>query len=276
MLRFPLVKSSILGVVSVFSLARITKLDKKEESKNIFALYLSPSSRESLNKYIREKLGKPNASVSPFIVIKSNATSQDQYIYEPLYGERAVFRLKGIITSEKGSTGVGKISSMIGEISDDKFVPSLPLEGQYDPNNSYLMDLPTLLANTGFVRPQQTFWKGRLPPSSLSGRSYPADKVTQSLIPFEKQIVVSGRLCSSEYVDEDGNCTFDRRQIVTAPVVEKEGEKAPESETPATITTKDQSKTKEDESECPVCKFMKAGIPTILTIYYFLLATHIS
>jgi hypothetical protein len=221
--------------------------------------------------------------------------------------------------------GIGRVSSVIGEIRHDSYEPSLPLEySQESPENKqydqpYIINLPTLLQRSGLVKESQLFWKGRLPckklkkcccylftlisypshqspkqhiyalfqslpsvfgliiASTLFGKKFDASKLQlQKLVP-ENQIVLSGRICSSKYVDDDGNCTFDRSEIVSSRSEDLKTEKSTDigGQDIAKVHDKDQiidsqatgeSESREkndadaDQDECPVCRFMKAGI----------------
>lgn len=63
-----------------------------EPSKEILQEYLA-------NKNIRNE-GNNQVHIRKIIV------DEDDFVYEPLYGERAAFRLKGIVTTKDGSIAV--------------------------------------------------------------------------------------------------------------------------------------------------------------------------
>jgi hypothetical protein len=64
------------------------------------------------------------------IVIRRSCTLDDSFYYEPIFGEKAAYRLKGIIRSEGGAVvaGVGRISTFTGPLVDDDCDSSLPLQ----------------------------------------------------------------------------------------------------------------------------------------------------
>jgi hypothetical protein len=63
------------------------------------------------------------------IVIRRSCKLDDSFYYEPIFGEKAAYRLKGIIRSEGGAVaGVGRISTFTGPLVDDDCDSSLPLQ----------------------------------------------------------------------------------------------------------------------------------------------------
>jgi hypothetical protein len=84
----------------------------------------------------------------------------------------------------------------------------------------------------------------------------PALRIITSTIPIDMQfpiriepnLILEGRICSSTYVDDSYNCTFDRATITGM-------------ETTKTAVSR-HMETKPDETvkdDCPICAFMKAG-----------------
>ena len=232
----------------------------KEKEPHDVSLYLTAQSKETLKKYI----GKLEPSrIDEFdlsrVVIRRTCTPKDSYEYEPLYGERAAFRLKGIVRTENGLlAGVGRVSTMTGELKDDRCMVSLPLVPS-DPIGS--IDLPTRLHDANVVR-GKSFWKGRISAGRVLDRSYPAEKASFTEISVQKQLVVDGYLCSSEYVDDKGHCLFDRAQIETSHGSDNDTSSSSSSNSSSSSSSSSgQSPTTDGDTahECPVCKYMKAG-----------------
>ena len=53
-------------------------------------------------------------------------------------------------------------------------------------------------------------WKGKISSVKILDESYPVDFGDFTPIPKDKQPVVAGIFCHSFFIDEKGNCTFDR------------------------------------------------------------------
>jgi hypothetical protein len=165
---------------------------------------------------------------------------------------------------------------MTGELKDDITVPSLPIvchtSGAEDV--TACIDLPTRLHDADVVR-GKTYWKGRIIGGKVLDRSYSAEKASFTEIGPSKQIVVDGTLCSSAYVDEKGNCLFDRAHDMqidssssSSSSSKSKSSSNSSSSSSADTTSGEQSsspsddstsKVGEDDRECPVCKYMKAG-----------------
>lgn len=63
------------------------------------AVYLSSTAVASMRRHFKDNLKRPLDNLSSScVVIKNNSDDADKYIYEPLFGEFAAFRLKGFIT----------------------------------------------------------------------------------------------------------------------------------------------------------------------------------
>lgn len=84
-----------------------SKPSSKDKSNTIHdvAVYLAPASRVELNAYLR-KMGVEGAVDTSRVVVRRSCNSSDSYFYEPLFGERAAFRIKGLIKTESGATVV--------------------------------------------------------------------------------------------------------------------------------------------------------------------------
>lgn len=169
---------------------------------------------------------------------------------------------------------------MIGSIEDSsRYQPSIILHKQQDINQRNMgkvMDLPTRLHTQKQIGGHHR-WQGRLLATSVLGERYEAEKASSVTWPFKKQLVVDGYLCSSKYVDEEGQCTFDRRSIVSVVLDSERSDKSQTSSDIKEETTKhiDSSVALDghcvnegrpilsddtpSSKECPICKYMKAG-----------------
>jgi hypothetical protein len=199
-------------------------------------------------------------SAPRFFCIKSAANERDIHIYEPLFGERVVFRLQGLLEtkSPNGLVAVGKISSMVGEIAAEDFVGSLPVAShgvRSEEAVQCLEDLPTRLFRLRGVR-EKPFWQGIVPAGSVQGRSYPSQQTAYISLPKTQQILLEGRICSSDFADEDGNCSFDRAFLL--PSAAPEDGSAVSSPPPPSPSPQDKEGSGIAE-ECPLCRFVKAG-----------------
>eukprot|EP01036_Dinobryon_divergens_P024711 gene24711-33184_t len=234
--------------------------DKKEVA---IVVNLNKSSVETLKAFLveRRKISRDvvESSTPRYVCIKNAADTGDIHIYEPLFGERVVFRLQGLVETKPpgGLVAVGKISSMVGEIAADDFVGSLPVV-PHDPRSKEvlqcLQDLPTRLFRLHGLR-EKTFWQGIVPAGIVQGRSYPSQEASYTSLPKIHQILLEGRICSSEFANEDGNCNFDRATLVPAAASEEESSPA-SPPSPSSEVVEEGGGTAE---ECPLCKFVKAG-----------------
>ena len=109
-------------------------------------------------------------------------------------------------------------------------------------------------------------WKGDIVAGSVLNESYPVEAGDYHAIPSDTQLVVAGILCSSLYVDKDGNCTFDRAldmQHSGAPI--PSDEEINDNSRPGKNSKRNRenaaknARQPENENECPVCRFMKGG-----------------
>lgn len=231
----------------------------KEKEWRYLSIYLTKESQKNLQTHL-QKVGI-NDTPSNRVVIRSSMTDRDVYMYKPLYGERAAFRLKGIIKTEGTGwiVGVGRVSTVAGELLDDDCEAALPIHSSSNqsPNaksdERYAMDLATRLKRADVVR-GKLFWKGRIASQNVLKREYPAEKATFTAYNWADQLVVDGYLCGSDYVDENGSCKFDRSVIANTDVTPS-STKEPQNE----AAPVQQSNSSEKSVECPVCKFMKGG-----------------
>ena len=218
------------------------------------------------------------------------------YIYEPLFGDRAAFRVKGlIIPTNKDDTivALGRVSTVMGEIKDDDYEASLPLYNtakisEYDRS---LLDLPTRFVAEN--KDLKTKWSGKLPGKRVIDIKHTPTTVTYEPIPFNQQLLIDGFICSSKYYDKTNKkCNFDRIEAMKKDI---EKRKETESNIKPTVenipsTTISESITpsvteevntsastteqeKQQASECPVCKYMKGTHSLTHSLDHFL--THL-
>ena len=83
-------------------------IDKKQTHE--VAMYLTPASRGELQSHLK-KLGIEGDLDTSRVVVRRSCNSDDSYYYEPLFGEKAAFRLKGIIKTSSGSIAVRIVDS---------------------------------------------------------------------------------------------------------------------------------------------------------------------
>jgi len=209
--------------------------------------------------------------------IRGFSLNEDLYVYEPLFGDRAAFRLKGLIipkNKDDNIVGLGRISTVMGDIKDDDYEASLPIYSK-DKVAEYervLLDLPTRLITEN--KDLKNSWNGKLPSRRVIDVKHPPIAVSYEPIPFNQQLLVDGFICSSKYYDKtSGKCNFDR-----AEALRKDIEKRNESRDTVNSTVANQSSNSELQStaaeaignktvtsteqevqskECPVCKYMK-------------------
>lgn len=165
---------------------------------------------------------------------------------------------------------------MSGEIRDEALVASLPLRSENDSFSeatlSGSVDLPTQLSDILVNSEMQT--EG---PDANSNGTVRVDQADENLninfFPKMHQIVLEGRLCRADLLDANGNCTFDRSELV--PV--DNGNEVSDAELDsldqvpsmvpsesAAIVTEDKynisdGNEKDDKNECPVCRYIKGG-----------------
>jgi len=153
------------------------------------------------------------------------------------------------------SQGVGKVSSYVGEIYDEKHQVSVLLSssrGLSSDRIADLLELPTALKAAKIVTVDKledlssgfTEWQGKLPKKKLLGVGYDYEACTYTALPWHKQLIIDGKICCSDYIDGSGACLFDRSKIVPVEIA---------SSSASTVTNNANSE------ECPVCSFMKKG-----------------
>ena len=168
----------------------------KKASREHLAIYLTPESQIALRNHTA-KVGLPGYQ-GTCVVIKSDLSETDSYIYQPLYGEKAVFRFKGVIEAENaGVAGIGRASTFAGELLDDDFYPSLPLFKQESKKNTKGSSLSGEGVGVGVdeVRPVDRKEKDRMVDRAtmdLPSRLYRANKVVITDMPLWKGRLIAG------------------------------------------------------------------------------------
>ena len=185
------------------------------------AMYFSPKAKTDLTDHFAKRLHS-SASISPHsVVLKDNCSDTDSYFYEPLFGDACAFRLKGLIKTKDGSVvGLGRVSSMIGELREEDYEVSVLLSSNGEVSStrlSELLRLPTTLKNENIALNDEIddlgcgVWEGKLM-RSTNDKEF--EDVVYTKLPWFRQIVLDGVLCDSKYVDKHGICKFDRKRIV--------------------------------------------------------------
>jgi hypothetical protein len=244
----------------------------KTEDESI-GVYLKPESKVLLHEYLAGRGIHGNAA--PYVAIVRHASPEEAFVYKPLYGQRAAFRIKGVI--QGASTGIavtGRLSTMVGELKEDSYEPCLPVfvgdQLSLHAANE-IADLPTRRVHVKGMK-HDSVWKGRLPSDAVRGEKYSAlAGMTFLPVPRDKQIVIEGYICSSRYVDEAGNCLYDRSQDGDFGANGTSGGSTSSSplttSVPAAMTNdhpdedvqQGGTENEENKPECPVCKYMKGG-----------------
>ena len=159
----------------------------------------------------------------------------------------------------------------MGELLDDDCDSSIALKNTDSSShgnvNTHAIDLPTRLRLMKLNETVQ--WSGLMTSSTILNEEYPIDRADFTPISSEKQLVIGGTLCSSLYVDESGNCTFDRAndmQHTGAPLHTPSSHSREIDTPPPTLATLGKTSKSiaikeeiSDKPECPVCKYMKGG-----------------
>jgi hypothetical protein len=269
-LKSHLLKTTLVCGASVHALTQRNETlceEPVKKHREMIAVYLKPESKQLLEKYLNEK-GYTNKTAD-YVCVHSHADSVTTFVYQPLYGDRVAFRLKGFIElpDEKQEIAIGRLSSIAGEIKESQFEVSMPL---YDKDKKSEVDFRTVTDIPTRLRKIMDFskrnnWKGRIPAETVDGKTYDPVPAQYIALPMVKQLVIEGYLCSNHHVDENGKCLY-KFEVETLTDDEeeiREIEKMQEMEN--TIIKKSEEKpvasTEEakDIKECPVCKYMKAG-----------------
>lgn len=292
---FPVGLVATLGLASTIVNTKASFCQEKTQNHDgnseFIAVFFKNESKVLMEKYLEKKGFKDHTA--DYVCIHSHPNKDSSYIFEPLYGGRTAFRLKGIVELADGrAVGVGRVSNMVGEVKDDGFVVSMPLfkkavanhETQQNGNSRFLMDIPTRLSKIIDLASNPTTWKGRLPATTIGGQKYDAVSATYIPVTLTKQIVLDGHLCSNKYFNGERACIFDLKEedltqssttassnatsssksenLEDSNAVQLVEEKA--SSTVETTTSVEPSSTsndseKKEAAECPVCRYMKGG-----------------
>lgn len=235
------------------------------------AVYLTPESRQNLQKQLTHLGVGATHEVGSRVVVKSSLTPQDVYMYQPLFGERAAFRIKGIVRTNGSDlvAGLGRVSTVAGELRDDDCEASVTLypktraagAAASSLEERRAMDLPTRLRRAHPVHDGP--WHGSLAATTLAGVDYPAEEAAFEAFGWDQQVVVDGRICSSDMADEQGGCSFDRASLSESDELpaDTNSDSSPSLPPPSTAAAAVSLANggAEGESECPVCRYMKAG-----------------
>ncbi len=242
-------------------------------NKDTLSVFIQPDNRKLIDNLLKKRGITTIASENPASVcIAQSLSEKDIFVYQPLLGERAAFRLKGLIYFKEGDiVGVGRVSTMTGELKHGQIDACIPLVVTGAINEMELLDAATRLTSSHVVGESKSLWKGRLPPGSVDGRNYYSGAPGMSFqrLPVDQQVVVGGTLCTNGYVDKDGNCTFDRSTIV--PIDSVAAGKVTTTRNNSTDTTANTAiettsttslstaAANDDGETCPLCRYMKAG-----------------
>ena len=247
--------------------------DDANNSRRRIGVWLTQKGESDIAAHFSTKMHSKRLIEAKCAVLKNDSNDRDSYYYEPLFGESCAFRLKGLISTEDGFlVGVGRISSMIGEIYDDHHEVSLLLSPRCDcsaEREAELLELPTVLKAMDLQIGDEIddlgcgIWEGKLSKKTMLGIQYGFEGVTYTKLPWFKQIVVEGKLCDSKYVDSSGSCLFERMSITTAResnptevssnTMQASASKLEEADLIST------SAREERRAECPICAFMSKG-----------------
>jgi hypothetical protein len=252
-------------------LSRPARAEEKDEWRYL-GVYLTEESHKNLQAQLEQiGIGKTHLA-GKRVIVRSSLTSRDEFVYFPIFGERVAFRLKGIVRAEDSGlvVGTGRLSTVAGELKDDDCVASVTLypknrDSQPSYDERAAMDLATRLIRADVVR-GKAFWKGRILPQTILGRSYSAERATFTALSWADQIVVDGYLCGNNHVDENGACTFDRSTLsekdalpLDSSVAEVSSPKIPKTLKSSSKVSAAKADKEAEQAECPVCKFMKGG-----------------
>jgi hypothetical protein len=98
--------AAALAVLISTSLAYKTSSCQKKAPQDV-AVYLTPASKEALAVHLSSVGVKGEVNPSR-VVVKRSCQPKDYYEYEPLFGERVAFRLKGIARTDSGLAVVSR------------------------------------------------------------------------------------------------------------------------------------------------------------------------
>ncbi len=259
--------TAILFHLNVAS-AATNEIERTTNKEEVIGVYLKPESKKLIAEFLRKR-GLGGKTVD-YVAMYSAAEENDSYIFRPLFGERAAFRLTGLLTLEDGTmVGMGRLSNMIGEIQIDEREVCIPIFSNNessricDDSTKKLLDAPTLFS-MGVPGGKEKFqWRGRIPANRVGKVHYPALRGQYVRIPQAEQVVVDGYICSNKYCSADGQCEYDRSLEIEHSLVSKESQAG--GVKVATIPNSVESESVQRDSPdviketCPVCRYMKAG-----------------
>ena len=105
--------SSAAGLIPALFIARKTDCQAPAASAvdstqiHDVAMYLTAQSKSDLKTSLKN-MGIEGDVDTSRVVVRRSCTKDDSYYYEPLFGERAAFRLKGLIRTDNGAVVVSK------------------------------------------------------------------------------------------------------------------------------------------------------------------------
>ena len=155
--------------------------------------------------------------------------------------------------------GFGRISIFTGDVRDD-IVPTMSLDSTDSSHISFdkinqSIDITNILLDNDLMSKLSSHNTDNAMEREVVEFKM-ANNISVTLFPFNKQIVLDGRICRSDLFDKDGNCNFDRSQIVIDENLVKDSEIKSYSSSSSSLSTESSSQV---ASECPVCRFMKGG-----------------
>jgi intermembrane space import and assembly protein 40 len=294
--------SLAIGLGCALSLQNTFTYCKEKEAKRneqeLIGVYLKPDSIALLEKFLKSR-GIQNRSAE-FVALHPSASPETAYVYRPLFGERVAFRLKGIIHLPDGRTvGIGRLSTMVGEIRDEHVDVSLPFFPTADQKQQYtpeqvreILDLPTRLHRLPQVA-EKAQWRGTIPAGSVLSKHYPAQKVVYTSLPVKQQLVIDGYMCSDQhYCGENKICkyeaaldpyehpahesvpsssassdtssdedvfTHESAQLAAEQEAKEGNKESPTTGTPSSSSQEGEVVIPHPQPECPICRFLKGG-----------------
>lgn len=289
--KYAIALATTTSSVSIFNLYTICESKKTaaadSKDSEILAVYLNPPSVDQVEKFLSKR--GINDRGANMVCFRSGSVRPDHsYIYSPLYGTRAAFRIKGLITVKNSQgdvdqiVGIGRLSNMVGEIADADFTVSMPLtkkvnadaRASSEVSQSFTdfrlsLDLPSRLNTKITSMPQ---WRGRLPASKVLGKEYPSlDNVSYVSLPLKQQIVLEGHICSSVFWGgQESGCVYDREleegeekggspQQTRQPVENRRAGASSNGDKDIGESSKSNESEDAQDDECPICKYMKGG-----------------
>lgn len=105
-LQFPKSVAAATATAGVIVASNHSTVQCQEEHKvkDMVAIYLSPDSQQNLKVFLNEH-GLSDYS-GKYVVVTRLTDEKGEFIYQPLFGERAAFRLKGIGKADETNLAV--------------------------------------------------------------------------------------------------------------------------------------------------------------------------